>query len=387
MKNNFKIFMLMLLSFLVGGIVMYLFVSKQDLRYLITDTKNPTGNTQVSNVSGGTIIVENGSLSAAVGKVFNSSVMIKTYKNDKVVGTGSGFVYKNDNDYTYILTNHHVVSNGSAFKIVNYNDDVLDAKLLGSDELLDLAVLRIKKTENMPSVTLGDVSKVMVGDQVFTVGTPVDETYRGTVTSGIVSGLNREITINLSSTNEEWVMQVIQTSAAVNPGNSGGPLVNAKGEVIGIVSLKLVEETIEGMGFAIPIDFAMSHIDSLEKGESIKRPFLGASLLSVETYRSYEQQQSFFGRKQDNPYAYLEIDDSLEEGVILVEITSGSGADKAGLKAGDVITQLNGVAISNNGYLKYVLYKYSPGDVVELTYVRGSKVEKAKVTLTEKKDN
>ncbi len=385
MKNSLKIFVLMLISFLVGGIVMYQFVKNNSTTY-IKDTTNNNGGTQVSTINGGTIIVENGSLSAAVGKVYSSSVMVKNFKNDTLTGTGSGFVYKVDDKYTYIMTNHHVIAGGTSFKVINSSDETIEAKLLGSDELLDLAVLRIDKKDNMPAVNVGDVSKVMLGDQVFTVGTPVGEEYRGTVTSGIISGLNREVTVTLSSTKEEWVMEVIQTSAAVNPGNSGGPLVNAEGEVIGVVSMKLVEETIEGMGFAIPIDYAMSHVDDLEKGKAVARPLLGAVLLNVEAYRAYDKQVSFFGRQSDNPYSYIEISKDLQEGVIIIEVSEKSGADKAGLKVGDVITQINGVAISNSGYLKYVLYKYSPGDIVEITYVRGEKAHKTKVTLTEKTD-
>ena len=165
-----------------------------------------------------TVIVENGNLSAAVEKVYSSSVMVKTYKGTKLIGSGSGFVYKIDEKYNYLITNHHVVKSGDSFKIVNYDDKEIDAKLLGSDEYLDIAILQIEKHDDMPAVAIGKSTELKLGDTAFTVGTPLGYEYHNTVTSGIISGLNREVEVSLSSnySKEDYVMEAIQTNAAVN---------------------------------------------------------------------------------------------------------------------------------------------------------------------------
>ena len=164
-------------------------------------------------------------------------------------------------------------------------------------------------------------------------------------------------------------MEVIQTNAAVNPGNSGGPLFNANGEVVGVISMKLVENSIEGMGFAIPIDYAMSHVNKLEKGEKIERPLIGISMANVtDTYLLFQNR--------------IIVPDGVEEGVVVVEISSDSGASKSDLQKGDVITKLNGSTVKNAAYLKYLLYKYNPGDTVTITYNRNGKVATTKITLT-----
>ena len=319
-----------------------------------------------------TVIVENGSLSAAIEKVNTSAVMIRAYKNNKVSSTGSGFVYKVDNNYTYIMTNHHVVDGGTKWTIINSEDVEVEGTVLGSDEYLDLAVIRIAKTSNMPAVSIGKVDEIRLGDQVFTVGSPVGYEYRGTVTNGIVSGKDRLVEVSLSGSSDDWVMEVIQTNAAVNPGNSGGPLVNAKGEVIGVISLKLVEDSIEGMGFAIPIDYAMSHVDTLESGKKIERPLLGISMLNVEDASAWSLQYNYG----------ITLDKDVSSGVIVVEVAENTGASKSGLKKGDVITKINGSEVTNSAYLKYLLYKYNIGDTVEITYYRDGSFKTTKITLT-----
>ena len=164
-------------------------------------------------------------------------------------------------------------------------------------------------------------------------------------------------------------MRVLQIDAAINPGNSGGPLVNIKGEVIGINSLKLVEDRIEGMGFAIPIEYAMSFVDDLEKGKELERPFIGITMLNAtDTYRLYQNG--------------IRLSNDIEEGVVIVNISEGSGADKAGLQRGDVITSINGNKVSNVAYLKYELYKSKVGDTVEIKVLREEKEKTFKVILT-----
>ena len=167
-------------------------------------------------------------------------------------------------------------------------------------------------------------------------------------------------------------MEVIQTNAAVNPGNSGGPLFNSNGEVIGVISMKFVQDSIEGMGFAIPIDYAMSHVSSLEKGEKIERPLLGVSMLNVS--ESYTLWQSG-----------INVPENVTEGVVVVE--TSEGAAKSDLKKGDIIIELNGSKVKNMAYLKYLLYKYHAGDTVKITYNREGKVATTSVKLTKNTNN
>ena len=181
------------------------------------------------------------------------------------------------------------------------------------------------------------------------------------------------VTVSISGSTDDYVMKVLQTNAAVNPGNSGGPLLNAKGEVIGVISLKLVQTEVENMGFAIPIEYALSHIESLEKGEEIVRPMIGISMINAsDTYSLYR--------------SGIMLDSSITSGVVVVDVSKDSGASKSDLKKGDVIIELNDEKISNYAYLRYELYKYDVGDTITVKYLRDGKEHKTKITLTEYKD-
>ena len=374
MKNKISFGIIVLFAFLLGGLAMYYF-SLQN-RVVVSETGEKVE--QVVNTCkscNSTVIVENGSLSAAVEKAYNSSVMIKTMAGTRSKGSGSGFIYKIEGDSAYVITNHHVVSGGDKWKVITSTDDELDGKVLGSDEYLDLAIIKINKKSYMEAASIvTSENNPKLGDVVFTIGAPVGYEYRGTVTNGIISGLNRLVEVSVkNSLQEDYVMEVIQTNAAVNPGNSGGPLLNASGEVIGVISMKLVENSIEGMGFAIPIDYAMSHISKLEKGEKIDRPLLGVSMLNTtDTYALFQNR--------------IVLPENVTEGVVVIEISNNSGASKSDLKSGDVITKLNGAAVKNSAYLKYLLYKYNPGDTVTITYNRNGKEYTTKITLTKNEE-
>ena len=365
MKEKFSYGVVVFIAFIVGALTMYYFDSNNV--YKVVDNE---GNETVCQACPETVIVENGSLSEAVSKVFPATVMVNTHKNNKVAGTGSGFVYKTDSKYGYVMTNHHVVDGGSKWTLYLSDDTEVQATLLGSDPYLDLAVLRINKSDVKSVASIGKNSEGKLGDQLFTVGSPLGYEYRGTVTNGIISGLNRLVEVAVNSESEDWVMEVIQTNAEVNPGNSGGPLVNAKGEIIGIISLKLVQSSVEGMGFAIPIEDAMMYVDTLEKGKDIERPLLGISMVNVMDNQTLKY------------YYNITIDEKIEKGVVVIEISEGSGASKSSLKKGDVITRLNGKEVNNSAYLKYLLYKHKVGDTIELTYYRDGKYQTTKITLT-----
>lgn len=368
MNTNEKINVVIYLfvAFILGGLVMYLIAINTN-NLLIEETTN-NNSESICKACSETVIINDGSLSASVEKAYDAVMMIQNYQNNKVESTGSGFVYKTDSKYAYILTNHHVIANATRIVLIRSDDKEIEGTILGSDEYLDLAVIKINKSDNLDVAVIGSGENSKLGDPVFTIGSPLGYEYRGTVTDGILSGKDRLVTVSLAGTND-WIMKVLQTNAAVNPGNSGGPLLNASGEVIGVISLKLVQNEVENMGFAIPIEYAMSHIESLETGKTIERPVLGISMLNVtDTYALYRNQ--------------IMIDNSITEGVVVVEISENTVASKSTLKKGDVIIKLNNEPIINAAYLKYELYKYNIGDTVTITYLRDGKEKTTKVILT-----
>lgn len=308
-------------------------------------------------------------ISDAVDKIYDAVVLIENYKNNKIYSTGTGFVYKVDSKYGYLLTNYHVVSGNTSLKVTLNNGNTVDATYLGGDEYLDIAVISIDKDNVMKVAEIGTSEDSKLGDTLFTIGTPVDSEYIGTVTRGILSGKDRFVTVSGSNSSDSSVMKVLQTDAAINPGNSGGPLVNSNGEVIGINSLKIVEDEVEGIGFAIPIEDVMTHIDSFEKGEKIVRPFIGISMLNVtDSYYLYQYK--------------IMLDESITSGAVVVEVTKDSPASGV-LEKGDVITKINGEDIKNTAYLRYELYKYSAGDTIEITFIRDNKTKTEKIKLVE----
>lgn len=316
-----------------------------------------------------TQIYEKNSLAAAVDKVYDAVAMVSAYEQNSLISTGSAFVYKTDDKYGYLLTNYHVVSGADSVTVTMMDDTETEAKVLGGDEYLDLAVLRVDKSNVSMVANIGNSEDMKLGDTVFTVGTPMGEEYRGTVTSGILSGKDRMVSVSVSNTSSnDWVMRVLQFDASINPGNSGGPLVNANGEVIGICSLKLVDDEIEGMGFAIPIEYAMNHIESLEKGEEIKWPVLGVSMVNASDRTGLYRNQ-------------INIDRNITEGVVVVQAERGSGAADAGLTTGDVITKINGKEVKDSAYLRYELYQHQAGDTIKITYIRDGKENTVDVKL------
>ena len=362
-KNNFKDIFLIISSFLVGGLTMLAIVR---FTPLINDI---LGNNNTVITKNGTKVYEKSSLAPSVEKIYDAVVVVQAYNNSTLESTGTGFVYKADNNYGYLLTNEHVISGSNNVKVVMSNDEEVEAKVLGKDEYLDLAVLRIEKKYVSLIATIGSSEDMNLGDTVFTVGSPVGYSYRGSVTSGVLSGKDRMVSISVSnSNNTDWVMRVLQLDASINPGNSGGPLLNVNGEVIGICSMKLVDDNIEGMGFAIPIEYAMSHSDSLEKGEKIKWPLLGVVMANVNdtsTLLNYN----------------ISIKTDLTEGVVVVDIKEGTGAAASDLKKGDIITKLDGVKIKDKAYLRYELYQHQSGETIEITYVRNGKERTTKIKL------
>lgn len=312
------------------------------------------------SVSKKVTITSNDSINEPIKKVYDSVVIVSNYRNDRLAGYGSGFVYKKDSKNGYIMTNNHVVDGASEVKVTLNNGEEISAKVLGTDNYMDVAVLSIDADKVLEVAQIGDSTKSKLGDTVFTVGTPISMDYAGTVTKGIISGENREITV--SNNGSSYMMEAIQIDASINPGNSGGPLVNINGEVIGVNSVKLVENSIESMGFAIPIEVPMSQIKKLEAGQEIERPLIGVS--------TYDIANTTLG---DN-----------KSGVEVGSVQSGSDAENAGLQQKDIITKFDGTNVKNSAHLKFLLYKHNIGDEIKLTVNRDGKEKELTLKLTHK---
>lgn len=364
-KDDLKQLFIIIFSFIIGGIVMFALLKWTPIINDVLGTTN-TGGTLVTKNE--TQVYEKGSLAASVEKIYDATVLVNTYDNNEVISTGTGFVYKVDENYGYILTNNHVVEGGKKVTVVMTNDEEVEGKVLGGDSYLDLAVIQIARNKVTLVANIGKSENMKLGDTVFTVGSPMGYDYRGSVTSGVLSGKDRMVSVSVNSSNNDWVMRVLQIDASINPGNSGGPLLNINGEVIGICSLKLVDDDIEGMGFAIPIEYAMSHVTTLEQGKAVQWPVLGIEMVNVtDSITLYRNR--------------IVLDESIKNGVVVISTVDDSGAKAAGLKKGDVIIKFAGKQIHDYAYLRYELYQHQAGDIVEIVFIRDGKEKTTKVTL------
>ncbi len=310
-------------------------------------------------------VKEENTLKEAINKVYDAVVLIETYQGTKQLGSGTGFAYQQDEKNDYILTNHHVIDGARKIVVTTSTGTQVEATYKGSDEYSDVAVLSVPKGTVKKIASIGKSKDTEVGDTLFTVGSPLGSKYMGTITKGILSGKDRQITVSVS--NGSFMLDVIQTDAAINPGNSGGPLVNIAGEVIGITSLKLVEDEVEGMGFALPIEDAISYATTLAQGKEIERPSLGVQFVTLENaflLRSYG----------------IDLQNA-EYGIVLLKIEEDSSAEKAGLKVGDIITKIENQKVTDAATFRYQLYKHKVGDKIQITYLRDSKEKTIQVKL------
>lgn len=250
-------------------------------------------------------------------------------------GIGSGVIYKLDKKYAYIVTNYHVVGKAPEIE-VSQGKLKEKATLVGKDIWTDIAVIRIPKGNLKSTVTFGDSSKLEAGEPVMALGSPLGKIFAGSVTSGIVSGLDRTVPVDIDGDNQyDWSMDVIQTDAAINPGNSGGALFNDKGEMVGLNSLKITMNGVEGIAFSIPANEVRKDIKALEETGSIKRPKLGVSVEDLAT-------AGYIG--------------NLTQGVQIMEVEASSVAQQAGLMEGDVITHLDDKKIEDKIHFRKVLF-------------------------------
>src|SRR5882757_716792 len=270
-------------------------------------------------------------------------------------GLGSGVIISPDG---YIVTNNHVVDGSTDISVTMSDRRILPAKLVGTDPLTDLAVIKVNAT-GLPSVPWGDSTQLHPGQTVLAFGNPFG--LRFTVTRGIVSALNRP---NPSATDRRKPGQFIQTDAAINPGNSGGPLVNARGEVIGINTFLISGTgTFSGMGFAIPTQIVRPTVENLIKFGKVSHGYMGIGISDVTPENS-----KFFDLKK-------------AEGAVVTQVEPNSPGAKGGLKTGDVITQLDGKPVSDAGDLQVVVGQKQPGTTIKLDVIRGGKNVTVPVTL------
>lgn len=286
------------------------------------------------------------------------------------VGTGSGVVFKTEGSVAYIITNNHVIEDATKIGITTASGEETEATLVGTDPLTDLAVLKMDKKYAEGMLSFGDSSKLRAGDAVVAIGNPLGLDFSGTVTQGIVSAPTRSIDVETSA--GKWEMDVIQTDAAINPGNSGGALLNSAGELIGINSLKISQNGVEGLGFAIPSNDVQPLAEKLMEGGKITRPYIGVGLIDLA----------------EVPEMYVQdIPESVKGGVMVGNVDPASPAGKAGFKEKDVITEVNGKAIDSSTALRKLLYTdLKVGDQAKFTIYRDGKQQVIHVTLSSNAD-
>lgn len=259
-------------------------------------------------------------------------------------GSGSGIIISSDG---YVVTNEHVIDGATQISVILNTGEECSATLIGKDAKTDLAVLKIEKA-GLTAAILGDSEKVKVGELAVAIGNPLGQEFAGTVTAGVISAVNRTMTV------ENKTYNLIQTDAAINPGNSGGALVNQYGEVIGINTIKLSQTDVEGIGFAIAMSEAKPIISQLSQNGYVSgRPLVGVSL---------EERNGL---------------------LIVAGVSTGSGAEKAGLQEGDLIIKADGQAVKTSNEINELRDKKSPGDTITFTILRNGEVMDVPVVLTE----
>lgn len=287
-------------------------------------------------------------------------------------GTGSGVVYKKEGKNAFVATNHHVIAGASQVEISLSDGTRVPAEILGSDQLTDLAVLRVDSAKIEKVAEFGNSDKVKPGEPVIAIGNPLGLQFSGSVTQGVISGTERAIPIDSDGDGQvDWNAEVMQTDAAINPGNSGGALINIDGKVIGINSMKIAESAVEGIGLSIPVNLALPIIEDLETYSEVRRPYMGIGMRSLNEVSSYHLEQT------------LKLPKDVVSGIVVMSVDPVSPAAQAGLQELDVITELDGQEVKDIIELRKILYKQEVGDTVEFTYYRAGEKKTGKMKLGE----
>lgn len=362
---------ILLVSLAVGLIFDLIPTGRSDLAFINVSNSNDTHEGEYATSS---------TLTKAM-----SSVVVVSATSATSTSTGAGFIVavSEDGDCDYVATNYHVVANMENIYVRLYESgDYVKAELVGFSEEDDIAVLKTARS-GLPALTIANYKTCRIGDAVYAIGTPAGENFSWSVTQGIISAIDRILWDFDDNGTLEKTTRVLQTDTPVNPGNSGGPLINAKGEVVGIITLKLGES--EGMGFALPIDGAIEIISAIIKTGNAngvnstisgKRGLLGITCVGVTEGHWYK----LFPDKIAESDA---INGSFRADVsgVYVMSTQANSAAHGKLKAGDIITEINGIRIHNLAQLSNIIYDMKVGEEVTLTYYRNGKYFSASFTL------
>ncbi|TDL93378.1 PDZ domain-containing protein [Macrococcus brunensis] len=287
------------------------------------------------------------------------------------VGIGSGVIYKVIAKEAFIVTNYHVIKDAQSVQVTLSNNKKVKASIIGSDEWTDLAVIKVPKGQLTGQMKFADSDKIIVGQTAIAIGSPLSQTFAGSVSQGIISGLNRAVPVDLDGDGlYDWESNVIQTDAAVNPGNSGGALVNDQGELVGINAMKISLDNVEGISFAIPSNDVKKITAILETKHKIVRPELGI------------QAQDINNLQLDAVRQQLNIPADMTQGVIVMGVEGGSAAEAAGLQTQDIITSMDGKKLESLVQFRKILYyDHQKGDTLTMTVTRQGKTKQLKAIL------
>lgn len=296
-------------------------------------------------------------VSPAVVGITNKALAYDWFNRPRIVeaGSGSGVLFQEDG---YIATNHHVIEGAREIVVTMTDGNRYPGRIVGLDPVSDLAVVKIEGETPFPVIEFGDSENVKVGETAIAIGNPLG--FDQTVTVGVISAINRSLRV------DERTLVFLQTDAAINAGNSGGPLVNVRGEVIGINTAKIPGVGIEGLGFAIPSSTAVPVLEELVESGRIARPWIGVVLADRDLIREYD---------------LAEI--NLDQGILVMEVVPGSPADRAGFRTGDIILELGGISVDSVDELQDALREKRPGQIVLAVFERNGAEQEVSITLGE----
>lgn len=336
-----------------------------------TSYKNENSTTQaVNKVKDAVVsIITYSSSSSRQSSVFNADDTNSDSDNQQIASEGSGVIYKKDDKDAYLVTNTHVINGASKVDIRLADGTKVPGEIVGSDTFSDIAVVKISSEKVTTVAEFGDSSQLSVGETAIAIGSPLGSEYANTVTQGIISSLNRNVSLK-SEDGQAISTKAIQTDTAINPGNSGGPLVNIQGQVIGITSSKIASNggtSVEGLGFAIPSNDAQNIIKQLESDGKVTRPALGIQMVNLSNVGASDLRK-------------LNIPSGLTSGVVVRSVQNNMPAN-GHLQKYDVITKVDDKEIASSTDLQHALYNHAIGDTIKVTYYRNSKEETTSIKL------
>lgn len=301
-----------------------------------------------------------------------SSVQNETKEAGQENELGSGVVYKKMDDSIFIITNAHVVGDKEQQKITYGDDNETIGKVIGTDKWSDIAVVKakIKKQSDIKAIKHGDSQKLVLGEPIIAVGNPLGVDFKGSISSGIISGLNRHVPVDIDKDdNYDVLMDAFQIDAPVNPGNSGGGIIDRDGKLVGIASLKISMDNVEGIAFAIPVNTALSTAQELEKKGEVKYPNTGVKIIDT-------------AELNDDAKASLQLPEDIDNGVVIGEVQENSLAEKSGLQKNDVIVELDGKELEDKLRYRQIIFSHKDDlDTLPLKIYRDGKVKDIKLKL------